>query len=120
MQVESIRLETTINDGFDVPVIKASGEIDAYTVPDFRAALNRAIGFGAEDLIVDMTDIRYMDSSGFGALLGSVRKLGPEGGSVSLVGCNEAIARMLSITRLDTVFLIFPDLDTALEVIGDK
>ena len=51
-----------------------------------------------------MNDVTYMDSSGFGTLLSATKRLRPRGGSIHLVGCNDVIARMLHITRLNTIF----------------
>ena len=121
MKFESARLKTAVEEVSDVPVIKVSGEIDVHTAPNFKTALNKAINSGATDLIVDLSDVSYMDSGGFGALLGAVKRVKPEGGSINLVGCSEAIERMLKITRLDTIFGVqckLEDAITSLKSVG--
>ena len=115
LRVENIRLETEVGEMADVPVLKVAGEIDVYTAPELRAAINEAIGSGATDLIIDLTDVGYMDSSGFGMLLGAAKRVKPKGGTINLVGCSEAVGRMLSITRLDTVFGVFSEVKQAVE-----
>jgi anti-sigma B factor antagonist len=118
--LENIRLETNARrvDGFQV--VDAVGEIDVYTAPQFKQAVNAIIDSGQKDLIVNMAQVSYMDSSGFGTLLSATKRLRPLGGTVNLVACNSAIDRMLKITRLNTVFGTFGTIDEALGQVGIK
>jgi anti-anti-sigma factor len=50
-----------------------------------------------------MAGVEFMDSSGFGTLLGATKRLRPEGGSVHLFACSPTIERMLHLIRLDTI-----------------
>ncbi|MHB1000539.1 MAG: STAS domain-containing protein [Armatimonadota bacterium] len=113
MRVENIRLETAMKEVSGIPVIKATGEIDVYTVPEFKSSINKVIDSGAKDLIIDLTDIDYMDSGGFGVLLGATKRIRLKNGVILLAGCSDAIERMLKITRLDTIFGMFPNIDDA-------
>ncbi len=107
LRVEKIRLETAIRTEADVSVLGVVGEIDVFTAPEFKRAINNAIESGVTDLVIDLSQVSYMDSSGFGTLLGATKRVRLKGGSINLVGCNEAIERMMKITRLDTVFNLF-------------
>ncbi|HUV06027.1 MAG TPA: STAS domain-containing protein [Armatimonadota bacterium] len=117
MQVENVRLETAVKKVSGIPVVKVAGEIDVYTAPEFKSAINEAISSGAADQVIDLADVSYMDSSGFGILLGAAKRVRPKGGSISLVGCSETIQRMLRITGLDTIFGMFANLDDAVAAI---
>ena len=117
MRVENIRLETAIEEVSNVSVVRVVGEIDIYTAPTFKSAVHKAIDSGARNLVVDLTDVSYMDSSGFGTLLGATKRVRPKGGTISLVGCSEAIERMLRITRLDTIFGVFPTTNDAVSAL---
>jgi anti-sigma B factor antagonist len=116
--LENIRLETSTRqaDGFEV--LDVTGEIDVYTAPQFKEAVNSIIAAGQKDLIINMARVTYMDSSGFGTLLSATKRLRPEGGTVNLVACNSAIERMLKITRLNTVFGTFGSVEEALIRVG--
>ena len=118
MRVEKIRLETAMRTEAGVSVLGVSGEIDVFTAPEFKSAINQTIESGLSDLIIDLTRVSYMDSSGFGTLLGATKRVRPKGGSVNLVGCNEAIERMMKITRLDTVFNLCRTVEEAAARIG--
>lgn len=112
--MEGIRLETQLKDINGMQVLDVTGEIDVYTAPQFKDAVNTVIAAGQKHLVVDMTNVTYMDSSGFGALLSATRRLRPQGGTVNLVKVSGAIDRILKITRLNTVFAVYGSLDEAL------
>jgi anti-sigma B factor antagonist len=116
--VDEIRLETQIRANSHLVVIDVTGEIDLYTAPQFKRALSETIDDGHKNIVVNLKQVSYMDSSGFGTLLGATKRVRPEGGSVNLVGCNDAIHRMLRITRLNTVFGIFDDEDAAVRALS--
>lgn len=118
MVLENIRLETNTRraDGFEI--LDVMGEIDVYTAPQFKEAVNSIIAAGQKDLIINMARVTYMDSSGFGTLLSATKRLRPEGGTVNLVSCNSAIERMLKITRLNTVFGTFGSVEEAVNRVG--
>lgn len=115
--MDDTRLETQIRENGGLPVIEVMGEIDLHTVPMFKRVLTDTLDHGHHDLLVDMRKVSYMDSSGFGTLLGVTKRVRPDGGSVNLIGCNEAIQRMLKITRLNTVFGLFDTEEEALSVL---
>lgn len=113
-----MRLQTNVEESSGVPIVRVAGEIDVFTAPSFKSAVSRAIESKAGDLIIDLTDVGYMDSSGFGTLLSATKRIKPVGGSVILVGCSEAIERMLNITHLDTIFAVCSNLDEAMASIN--
>ena len=57
------------------PVIEASGEVDVATAPDLAAALDAMIGSGAPNIVVDMEQVSFIDSSGLGTLVAAFIKL---------------------------------------------
>lgn len=105
--MENVRIETSLRHRDDVPVLDVVGEIDIYTTPQFKEAVSAAIDEGKAGIVINMTQVTYMDSSGFGTLLSATKRLRPVEGGLYLSGCNEAITRMLQITRLNTIFGIY-------------
>ncbi len=118
--MEGIRLETAFKNIEGITVIEVAGEVDVYTATELREALNEVIDNGQNHIIVNMQNVKYMDSSGFGTLLSAMKRVRPIGGSVNLVRCNNAIERMLKITRLNTVFQMHGSLEEALSEIKEK
>lgn len=113
--MEGIRLDTSLREVGEFIVVDLVGEVDVYTAPALKDALNQAIERGQRHLIVNMERVTYMDSSGFGMLLSAMKRVRPEGGSINLVQCNKAIARMLTITRLNTIFFLHSSVEEAID-----
>lgn len=105
--MENVRIETSLRHRDGVPVLDVVGEIDIYTTPQFKEAVSAAIDEGKPGIVINMTKVTYMDSSGFGTLLSATKRLRPVDGALYLSGCNDAITRMLQITRLNTIFGIY-------------
>jgi anti-sigma B factor antagonist len=112
--MDNARIETSLRRHDDVPVLDVIGEIDIYTTPQFKDAVSAAIDEGKPSIIINMKDVSYMDSSGFGTLLSATKRLRPVDGALYLAACNDAIQRMLQITRLNTIFGVYATEDEAL------
>lgn len=112
--MENVRIETSLRHRDDMPVLDVVGEIDIYTTPQFKEAVSAAIDEGKPGIVINMSQVTYMDSSGFGTLLSATKRLRPINGALYLSGCNDAINRMLQITRLNTIFGIYATEDEAL------
>ena len=113
--MEGIRLETGFRDIDGKKVLDVTGEIDVYTAPQFKEAVNSVLEAGQKHLLINMAGVTYMDSSGFGTLLSATKRLRPKGGTVNLVRCNSAIDRILRITRLNTIFATYDNMDEAIQ-----
>ena len=111
--METLRIETSLRHHDDIPVLDVVGEIDIYTTPQFKDAVSAAIDENKPAIVINMTQVTYMDSSGFGTLLSATKRLRPLDGALYLSGCNEAIQRMLQITRLNTIFGVYTTEDEA-------
>lgn len=68
----------------------------------------------SDTVILDLTDVPYIDSSGLGSLVGAYVSRQKAGRRVALAGVNERIFRLFELTRTDSLFLIFPNIDEAL------
>ena len=65
-------------------------------------------------IIVDLSDVSYIDSAGLAALIQAMQKVEGYGGKFMLAGLQETVRSIFEISRLDQVFQIFPDADSAL------
>jgi anti-sigma B factor antagonist len=107
----SIDLKTE-SDG-DTLIFKLRGSLDLATSPTVRAALTDATEKGKKDIIVDLTQVEFLDSTGLGALIGAHRRATEHGGSLRLIVSDGAIARLLNITGLMRVFAVYHSLQNA-------
>src|SRR5207248_1023489 len=99
-------------------VISLSGEVDLYTAPEFKQQLLEVIGQGGKDIVVDLSDTTFIDSTTLGVLVGGVKRLRPAGGQLTLVCSDRNITKIFEITGLDKVFPIYGSRNEAVEQIG--
>ena len=96
-------------------VVTVGGEIDLFTVPEFKQHMNAAIDTGASSVVVDLTATTFIDSSSLGVLIGAHRRLKGRGGALTVVCSQDAIVKTFRITGLDGVFRIVGTLDEAFD-----
>jgi anti-sigma B factor antagonist len=104
--------------GDDTYVIALSGEVDLYTAPEFKQQLLEVIGSGGKEIVVDLTNTTFIDSTTLGVLVGGVKRLRPGGGQLTLVCSDRNITKIFEITGLNKVFPIYGSRDEAVSQIG--
>jgi anti-sigma B factor antagonist len=95
-------------------VLPLKGEIDLHVSPVVTASLNALIEKKPERVVVDLSQVTYIDSAGLAALIQGMQKVEGYGGKFLLAGLQETVRSIFEISRLDQVFHIFPDTDAAL------
>jgi anti-sigma B factor antagonist len=108
----------TEHAGGDVYVIALTGEIDLYTAPEFKQQLLDVIEKGGKQVVVDLTDTTFIDSTTLGVLVGGVKRLRPNGGQLSIVCSDRNITKIFEITGLNRVFPIHETRAEALESVA--
>ncbi len=99
----------------DRTVLEVGGEVDVYTAPKLREKLVELVGEGNYQIVVDMTKVEFLDSTGLGVLVGGLKRVRSHDGSLSLVCNQERILKIFRITGLTKVFPIHDTLDEALQ-----
>jgi anti-sigma B factor antagonist len=107
----SIDLKTE-SDGKTL-VFKLRGSLDLATAPTIRAALAEATEKESHELIVDLTQLEFLDSTGLGVLIGAHRRAVEHGGAFRLIIADGPISRLLNITGLVAVFAVYHSLEDA-------
>ncbi len=95
-------------------VVAVSGEIDVYTAPALREKISELVADGRHRLVVDLTYVDFLDSTGLGVLVGGLNRVKSHDGTLALVCTQEKILKVFRITGLTTVFPISPTLGEAL------
>jgi anti-sigma B factor antagonist len=94
-------------------VVDLQGEVDIYTAPQVKEAINLLLGNGCHQLVINLHRTNYFDSTGLGMLVGTLRRARERGGSVRLVSPTGSVRRLLEITRLTYSFPIDPSEEEA-------
>jgi anti-sigma B factor antagonist len=92
-----------------VVVLKVvNARIDAASAPELRSALAAEVARGIHRFVIDLSGVNFVDSTGLGALVASLKASGPSGGVV-VAGARDAVATLFKLTRMDRVFRLYPD-----------
>ena len=102
------------NEAFSI--CRPAGEIDSYTVDAFRDTLGNLVN--VSQLLIDLSDVPFMDSAGLGALIGAIRKSGENDGEV-IVSCGRAsLLGLLRTTGFDQIVTVTETFEEALQALG--
>ena len=94
-------------------ILPLDGEIDLHRSPEVATTIRAAIKEEPKKLVIDLSKVSYMDSSGLAVLIDGMRKVEFYGGKLYLVGLQEGLRAVFETSRLDQAFRIFPDIAAA-------
>ena len=94
-------------------VVTLIGEVDVYTAPALRARLLEATDSDCGAIIVDMSGVDFIDSSGLGVLLGTLKRVREQDSTLTIVSDREIVLKVFHVTGLDRVFSIVSTLAEA-------
>jgi len=115
--VQPFHLEA-ITAGADCAVLRVRGEIDIYTAPELREHVIKLVADGVRHITADLRAVDFLDSTGLGALVGSLKRLREQDGSLTLVTAADRVLTILRLTGLNRVFTLHPSVPEALA--GDQ
>jgi anti-sigma B factor antagonist len=103
-------------------LVDVSGEVDLHTAPRLRAALDAVTddssGDAPADVVVDLTQVGFIDSTGLGELVGAHKALARRDATLHLAVTSGRILRLLSLTGLDEMLPVHQSLDEALAAVA--
>lgn len=105
----TLKLDRALHLGVDV--VRMGGEVDLYTAPDLKTTIYEILDSGTNSIILDMTGLEFMDSSGLGVLVGTLKRVRSSGGSLCLICDRDNLLKVFSLTGLDKVFTIHANLE---------
>ena len=112
----------------DIPVKTADGvaiaaipvaELDAGNADEFKRDIAPVLQAHSK-IIFDLTRLRFIDSSGFGAMLSSLRQLSARGGDLKLCGMSKQVRDLFELVRMHRIFDIYKTCDEAVRAFQGK
>ena len=94
-------------------MINVRGEIHVSTAPRFSQRLSEAIDNGKRAIVLDLSGVEFIDSTGLSVLLNGLRRVSQVQGCLALICSNPTVLRLFQITSLDETFDIFADRPSA-------
>lgn len=110
-------LHIQLDEGDGYTICRPVGELDAYTVGQFREALGELAS--KPKLLIDMSDVPFVDSAGLGALIGGIRRAREVGGDVAVCCNRPTLTRLLHTTGFDRIVTVTETLDEAASSLVD-
>ncbi|HEY5623052.1 MAG TPA: STAS domain-containing protein [Gammaproteobacteria bacterium] len=111
MKLEDIRC------GNAVIVRPLEARLDAAAAPHFKASVVTMIQAGEQTILLDLSEVDFIDSSGLGALVSLLKRMSPAG-TLAVCGLRSAALNMFRLTRMDKVFPIFSSRAEALTALA--
>ncbi len=108
-----MNLDVSSREAGDFVVFELRGEVDLYSAPVFKKAVYDVIDGGQNKLIFDLNALDFMDSTGLGILVASLKRLTTEGGQLKLACSRDNILKIFKITGLDKVFDIYDTVEAS-------
>ncbi|MFJ8850771.1 STAS domain-containing protein [Streptomyces sp. NPDC102437] len=102
-------------------VLHIRGELDLLTSPAVRQSVHDAVAVGRHDVVLDLSEVQFCDSSGVGVLIAARRLMRSCGGRLRLIlparGAEEGshVNRVLAALGVRRLFDVYPDWDTAVD-----
>jgi len=109
-----MNLKTEPNGKVMVVMVREE-RLDAHNSDDLKVEMNRLFESGTKELVVDLKEVRFIDSSGLGSLVSGYKNASTHQGSIKLCSLQTQVKSMFELTRLHRVFDIYQTIDEALE-----
>ena len=91
-------------DNGDECLLRIEGTLDAVTAPELRPALDALVAENKQKIIIDLSSLRLIDSSGVGVLVSLFKRVRANGGDVRVTGVRDQPRAIFRLLRLDRVF----------------
>lgn len=96
----------TEQEGDGVVVVVVRGEVDIRTAPELRDCLSQVVEGGAQQVVLDLSDVDFLDSTALSVMVGAHKRLSKAGSALLVVAATEAVQRVLAVTGLGRVFSV--------------
>jgi len=117
MRSEQLIIEFLEGMSEDQGVVRLHGALTLDNVRQFQNAIR---GETAARMILDLSQVPYIDSAGLGSIVGAYVSLQKKGRWMALTGVNERVSKLFEITRVQNLFLTFPSLREAFHALGEE
>jgi anti-sigma B factor antagonist len=110
-------LQVTERDG--CAVLAATGEVDVATAPQLRQEAVRLVSAGHTRLVIDLSGVDFLDSTGLGVVVGVLKRVRTYDGELAIAGAENHVRKVFDITRISDVLPMFETVDEACAAIGE-
>jgi len=113
--VTTTNFSIKIRQSGTISLVDVSGRLTSFETAALRDSISRLLKQGHKNIILNLTDLQYLDSSGIGELARVYVSVVKQSGQMKVIGLSSKIEEVLKITHLYQVFPEFPDEEAALQ-----
>ena len=106
-------MEISVDKANGVDVVKLAGRLDASSAKDIKEQVGALVSKNCVNLVIDMAEVAFVDSSGLGSLVASLRSVNKQGGDIKIAALQDQVGAIFELTRLHRIFEIFDDRGSA-------
>ncbi len=108
-------MEISVERAESYAVLKPEGRLNMVAAPRLRSAIERLVQDGSTRVVLDLSDVSFMDSSGLGAVIAGLKRARQAGGDLRLAGAGEQVQTVMRLTNLDRVLRPHPTVADAVD-----
>jgi anti-sigma B factor antagonist len=110
-----LNFSVTVRQADDVALVAVTGRLTSFESKAFREMIQGLLKDGHTNIVLNLTELEYLDSSGIGELVRNYMSVVKKGGAMKVVGLAPRVEEILKVTQLYQVFPEFPDEASALD-----
>lgn len=95
-------------------VLAVTGELDVATAPRVRQEAVRLASEGARKLVLDLSGVSFLDSTGLGVIVGILKRVRTHGGELALAGAEPQVRKVFEITRMTDILPLHDTVEAAI------
>ena len=111
-------MEHALQKENNITIVTLKGEIDVGSAPQLKELVQQLIDDGDVQILIDLSDVPFMDSTGLGIFVNAYKQLQRAGGVIKFANPQEVLRKVFSITQTDKVFSIFESTEEAKSSFG--
>jgi anti-sigma B factor antagonist len=120
-EIHSMSLKINIRETADATILDISGRVSlGDALADLRDSIREALAGDQKNILLNLAEVSYIDSSGLGQLIGSYASVTSRGGQMKLLNLQKRVNDLMQITKLLTVFETYTNEETALRSFAKK
>jgi anti-sigma B factor antagonist len=110
-----VNFSVSVRQADGISLVDVTGRLTSFEAKAFREMIQELLHQGHTNIVLNLTNLEYLDSSGIGELVRNYMSVIKQGGAVKVVGLAPKVEEILKVTQLYQVFPEFPDEASALE-----
>lgn len=108
-------MKIKITERYEAVVVELKGNVmGGPEAAEFSETLKKLLSEGKNKIVIDLSEVKFMNSSGLGMLISGLTTVSKEGGKLKLAGMGDKIESLLMITKLITIFETYENVDAAI------